>query len=454
MTTLLLILLVTAEIGFAGLMMTVTSPRREWTAKRLIVNAGELCIYLLTVLLPGIDFSFRFTGLIILLVVRIVVSGIFFLIRRHNENPKRHAAMIISAVMNVVLLLVSMVPAFIFRDYKGRPVSGPYHVRETEAILIDRSRLEEYENDGSYREVPVHFYYPEEAGSIGKNTLPLVIFSHGAFGYYQSNASTYMELASNGYVVISLDHPYHAFFTKDSDGRTVIVDRAFLDSAMRIGGNDNVPEAEVYDTTSKWMEIREADMNYVIDTVKETVSSGSYANWFIEDKNRNDISDAVSLIDADRIGLMGHSLGGATAVTVGRRDDVDAVIDIDGTMLGEETGVTGGQVSVNQVPYKTPLLALDSESHHAGRIEAAENGYVYANNVILDNASEGFGTYFKGAEHMDFTDLPLFSPFLAGLLGRGTVESEACIDQVNRLVLDFFDCYLKDKGEFTVKAYY
>ncbi|MBQ5851909.1 MAG: hypothetical protein IIW54_14020, partial [Lachnospiraceae bacterium] len=31
--------------------------------------------------------------------------------------------------------------------------------------------------------------------------FPLVVFSHGAFGYYESNTSTYMELASNGYVV-------------------------------------------------------------------------------------------------------------------------------------------------------------------------------------------------------------------------------------------------------------
>ncbi len=37
------------------------------------------------------------------------------------------------------------------------------------------------------------------------------------------------------------------------------------------------------------------------------------------------------------IGVMGHSLGGASSVTLGRtRDDIDAVIDLDGTMLGEE----------------------------------------------------------------------------------------------------------------------
>ncbi len=34
-----------------------------------------------------------------------------------------------------------------------------------------------------------------------------------------------------------------------------------------------------------------------------------------------------SATDFDTIGLMGHSLGGATAVTVGRRSDIPAVID-------------------------------------------------------------------------------------------------------------------------------
>ena len=109
----------------------------------------------------------------------------------------------------------------LFTDYNGLPVSGPKPVNETYAILIDRSRTDPFEKDGASREVPVHFYYPE---TEDENTerFPLVVFSHGAFGYYQSNTSTYMELASNGYVVAALDHPHHAFFTKDTDGKTVI----------------------------------------------------------------------------------------------------------------------------------------------------------------------------------------------------------------------------------------
>lgn len=57
---------------------------------------------------------------------------------------------------------------------------------------------------------------------------------------------------------------------------------------------------------------------------------------------------------------------------------------------------------------------------------------------------------------MDLTDLPLFSPFLAELLNTSgsTVDHDRCIDTVNELVLDFFDCYLKGKGEFSVNESY
>ena len=86
--------------------------------------------------------------------------------------------------------------------------------------------------------------------------------------------------------------------------------------------------------------------------------------------------------------------------------------------------------------------------------ETKEAGYVYVNNVILDNAVNGYETYFKGAAHMNFTDLPLFSPPLAKLLGTGEVDAGECIDQVNALVLGFFDSFLKDTGAFSVKESY
>ena len=440
MASLLLIILLIAELGFCVYELTRKTTKKEWTPRRFVIDSAQLVIFLIMALLPGIDFSFRFKALFFILIIRLITSGIFALAYRQNSKTKKKAAIVFSTLISIVLITTNMIPAFIFADYHGRPLTGEYAVKEDQIIMVDELRTEEFENDGSYREVPVHFYYPDNA-ELADHTLPLVIFSHGAFGYYQSNASTYMELASHGYVVASLDHPYHSFFTHDTDGKLITVDPEFFQTAMYVGGNDNeMSEEEVYEITSEWMKLREADMNFVIDELEN--------NTYTQEWGR--------LMDTSRIGLMGHSLGGATAVTVGRREDISAVIDIDGTMLGEQTGVINNMPTVNEERYTTPLLAIDNDEHHNSRIEARETGYQYSNNVILDNADEGYSTYFRGAAHMDLTDLPLFSPALAGLLNtsESTVDHEACTDTLNSIVLSFFDCYLKGEGTFAVDESY
>ena len=436
----LLIVLLITELGFGAFELSRSTSKSKWTPRRFMADAVQIVIFLVMVLLPGIDLGFRFKALFTVLVLRLITAGLFTLAYRRNDKTKKKSAIVLSALISVVLITVNMLPAFLFADYHGRPLTGEYEVKEDQLIMVDESRTETFENDGSYREVPVHFYYPD-APDKESHSMPLVIFSHGAFGYYQSNASTYMELASHGYVVASLDHPYHSFFTYDTDGKLVTVDPGFLQTAMYIGGNDNqMSEEEVYEVTSEWMELREADMNFVIDELENGLFEQEWGR----------------LMDTSRIGLMGHSLGGATAVTVGRRADISAVIDIDGSMLGEQTGVSNGIPEVNAERYTTPILAIDNDEHHQSRIEASESGYVYSNNVILDNADEGFSTYFRGAAHMDLTDLPLFSPFLSGMLNtsESTVDHEECTDTLNRIVLDFFNCYLKGEGQFAVNESY
>ena len=55
---------------------------------------------------------------------------------------------------------------------------------------------------------------------------------------------------------------------------------------------------------------------------------------------------------------------------------------------------------------------------------------------------------------MNYTDLPLFSPALASVLGAGEIDSTHCITTMNEIVLAFFDCYLKDAGMFSVQECY
>jgi dienelactone hydrolase len=389
-----------------------------------------------------------------LVLILVEIVALLLLICKKSKGAGKKTLKVLGILVLIPVILLTAIPAFIIKDYKGRPTTGEYAVAQSEAILVDSSRVESFETDGSYREVPVHFYYPEDIMSVEENSLPLVIFSHGAFGYYESNTSTYMELASNGYVVVSLDHPYHSFYTKDTDGKTITVDPEFMNTAMNVGNSD-ISETEVYAITSQWMELREADMNFVLDTLIATANSGNFGEeWFFAGSEKDEIAEALKCTDTDKIGLMGHSLGGATAVTVGRRDDIGAVVDLDGTMLGEELGVENGMPVINPEPYTTPLLCITNEPHHMEAAEAGKVSYSYANNGILNNAAEGYETYVAGSEHMDFTDLPLFSPFLAGMLGKGSVDSGYCIDTTNGLIRDFFNCYLKGEGRFSLHESY
>lgn len=360
---------------------------------------------------------------------------------------------IIAIVIALIALAIVLVPKLLFADYNGLPTTGPYEVAQTSAILIDDNRIETFETDGSYREVPAYFYYPVLEEGETEN-CPLVIFSHGAFGYYQSNTSTYMELASNGYVVISLDHPYHSFFTKDTSGKTITVDPTFIQDVMRVS-DGKASETETITLSHEWMDLRLGDMNFVIDTVKEAKETAqlSETNWYVADETTGKtILDILAMTDTETIGLMGHSLGGASSVTMGRtRDDIDAVIDLDGTMLGEELAYENGEYVFYEEEYPIPLLSVNSELHHQ---ECEEVEALYVNNVVIANAKESQYTYFVGSAHMNFTDLPLFSPPLARMLGVGEVDPTECIMNMNEVVRNYFDYYLKGEGELTIQESY
>ncbi|MBO5176553.1 MAG: hypothetical protein J6C07_03755 [Lachnospiraceae bacterium] len=373
---------------------------------------------------------------------------------KNKQKSKKVLWIVLGSIAALILLAIVLIPKLLFSDYAGLPTTGPYKVQMASAILVDESRVEAFETDGSKREVPVYFYYPEVPEEEGEKSFPLVIFSHGAFGYYQSNTSTYMELASNGYVVISLDHPYHSFFTKDTSGKTIIVNPQFMQEVMYIN-EMGTPEQEIIELSHGWLDIRTADMNFVLDSVKAAKEQGAElpACWFIkEESSAETIRGILSMTDTEHIGLMGHSMGGAASVTVGRtREDIDAVIDLDGTMLGEQFSYNNGEYDFYDEAYPVPLLSVSNEAHY---FEGQDLADWYVNSWVLANAKDAKYTYFKGSGHMNFTDLPLFSPALAKMLGIGTIDPEECVITMNQLVLDFYNCYLKDMGEVVVQEGY
>ena len=87
--------MILAETGFMILAGKDIS-KGNWSFKRMMVNAGQLVLFLASVLLPGIDLSFRFTGLLILLGIRIAFAVIFYLINRKKVQKKAMAGKILS----------------------------------------------------------------------------------------------------------------------------------------------------------------------------------------------------------------------------------------------------------------------------------------------------------------------------------------------------------------------
>ncbi len=401
--------------------------------------AGFALVSLLIVLMVCnvIEPSFRWGMLLLVLLIQAAVGIVFFIRKHKEERPYKAFKAILCCLGKCILLIFAILPAIIFPQYKLPETTGQYPVDTVSYTLTDTSRMELYDNSKENRRVTIQFWYPKTQEE-NQARLPLVIFSHGAFGFRGSNYSTFADLASNGYVVCSIDHTYHSFFTKQADGKTVLVNPQFMNDVLMVQ-NGQCDAKTGYDLSQSWLKTRKGDMDFVLDTILKNAKSESSGSVY-------------RLIDTDKIGLMGHSLGGATAAAIGReRPEVDAVVVLDGTMFGEVTDFVNGKEVLNSTPYPVPLLNIYNEDHYK---EGLANAGVYANMVASANALDARQTVFKGAGHLNFTDLPLFSPTLAKMLGTGTIDSRYCIETMNRIVREYFGYYLKGEGALNLSKEY
>jgi dienelactone hydrolase len=438
MGNLILIIAIILEIVFTGYRIKT---RNNQTKTGSLLRVAEFVVFLTLTVTTIIEWSFRWYSLALLLFILAVNSGIRLLTGKFGNKPYKTGRTLFRAVSMVMLFIFSTVPALVFPQFKLPEMTGDYKIATAVYTYTDTTRNETFTDTGEHRKVNVEFWYPSDA----QGTYPLVVFSHGAFGIKASNTSTYSELASNGYVVCSIDHPYHAAGTVGTDGNLIIGSTAFMQEVVDVNG-EVYSEEEKLQLYDKWMTVRTGDISFVIDTILENT------------KNSNE--QIFTLIDTGKIGLMGHSLGGAASVQLGRdRKDIGAVIDIDGTMLGEHRGIVDGEVVLNDEPYPLPLLNFYSEYVIDELVKNPD--YVYPNKYIASISSEAFEVCIKGSNHMSYTDLPLVSPMLADMLSgisggntTATVDKYYCIETMNRLILEFFNSYLKGEGSFAVEQNY
>lgn len=142
-------------------------------------------------------------------------------------------------------------------------------------------------------------------------------------------------------------------------------------------------------------------------------------------------------------------------IELGReRADVSAIINLDGDMSCEYLDYVDGKLLINEEPYPVPLLNLWSDTM-IERMEDNLDENLYPQEYIAMTAPVEFDIHIKGTNQFSFTDSPLFSPFLSKmLLTMASVESDTSaspretIEEMNELILEFFDCYLQNEGEF------
>lgn len=451
MTTLLFLCLAVFEIFLFNLTIKKQNEKRDWLRNNIFLKMAELTLFLV-VFFPFVKFKWRYYFFSAVLLLRLIIAILIFIVKNKNVSGNKSSfATGLSTVTSLMLTAFSLLPAWLFTDYHGLPTTGKYDVMELDAILVDESRKDSFESDGSFREIPVHFYYPDASDG----SFPLVVFSHGAFGYYNSNYSTCAELASNGYIVASLDYPHHSLFTKDTDGKMIIADINFIKNVMS-ATNDELSEEENFRLSSEWIKLRTDDGNFFLNSLISAVETDKLDEIW-HSSNKQAIMHILDITDIEKIGLMGHSLGGAESVQLGReRSDIDAVIDIDGTMFGEIISYNGSEYIYNDAPYPIPVLEFNNSVTHEYLEKNIEDNsdFTYENMYMMDRAVDGRSVWFSNTDHMNFTDLPLMSPFLAKVLGTGSVEAEECIKTMNGIVLDFFDYYLKGKEELNIQDNY
>lgn len=406
---------------------------------RSIIRVTALVGFITLVLLGVVNWGLRYYAIAALLLLYTVMGVVTLARKRKGEREYRTLLVVLKAVGMTLSIFVAVVPAILFPEYKEIPVTGKYEVETAFYTYTDKSRIETYANTAENRKLNVQMWYPQNA----EGKYPLVVFSHGSFGIKSSNESLYKELASHGYVVCSIDHTYQCFYTTDMYGHTVYMDKEYMEEIKE--ENPRVDIQKSYEYYKKWMNIRTGDINYVLDYI------------LLEAKNNN-ADKAYKLVDTERIGVMGHSLGGSAALGIGRmRNDVSAVIALEAPFMNDIKGVKDGKFTFTDEKYPVPVLNVYSDASytHLGEwVQYAEN---YA--LLSNNNAATFNAYIKGAGHLGLTDFSLTSPLLQHMIdkasgAKSTIDSVYCLKTINKLSLEFLDCYLKEQGKFVTQGTY
>ncbi|MEW2114190.1 lipase [Streptomyces sp. NPDC005474] len=318
--------------------------------------------------------------------------------------------------------------------------TGPYQIGTVALHLVDSSRTDPWVA-GHQRELMINVWYParttagyplapwmqkaaadrylSDLGIPGRvvlgatdghqgapadhrlGRLPVVLYSPGANASRSYGTGVVEELASHGYAVVTMDHTYDAAVVEFPDGRVV-----------------TNPKGEITDFV-KAAEVRAADTRFVLDQLS----------------GRKLPAKLTGLLDMNRIGMFGHSLGGASTSWAMYTDKrIKAGLGLDGAVLGP----------VAKAGLGRPYLVVDTPGK--GGMDTNPMLQMFWKNL------RGFrlNLTLKGAAHNSFGDdvrllrkVGLSKEELEDYVG--TIPEERALAFQRAYPLAFFDRFLRGK---------
>jgi len=158
-------------------------------------------------------------------------------------------------------------------------------------------------------------------------------------------------------------------------------------------------------------------------------------------------------LDLTRIGVLGHSFGGAAGAAASIDKRIKAVVNMDGSLFGlvafdgfSQPYLLMEEQSSEFVPEGEPS---DTELAAQGltREEYELFGLQVSQENVLDRSEAGCRLQIAAAEHNTFTsDLALFAPYFPDRISQeevGTIDSERAVEIISRYTTAFFDQYVK-----------
>jgi len=262
-----------------------------------------------------------------------------------------------------------------------------------------------------------------------QRSYPVVIMRAGASLEVWNYSTLAEDLASHGYVVVSFDAPYRTFTVAFPDGRVM----------RRLPENN--PELCLEKTgqeqdrcVSRLLTAWTADIAFVLDRLEQLNASGASGKF-------------TGRLDMTRVGVFGHSFGGAAAALFCHEDSrCKAAIDVDGAPRG----------NVIQAGIDRPFMFLLSEHSHESGPESLR---IKANiQSIFDRlpADGRLRVEIRGANHFLFSDdgallkshIVLRTLRMLGIVG---IDGRRQLAVTAYCLHSFFDAYLKGPGVSRLK---